>query len=176
MVEPSPRASQVVKSTKKSCGGLHLFAVNPWSLTLICLFPTNWKEAKSLRLQYLAVFLPFLLPPTFFSSSSLPNCCLDWCLSFSPRVSLLFHTDNYHRFCSVLDLPPFLGEPNAPLSLWIPFGSAWLIPKALRWAGGRWPQNNLCILFHPSPQIKMLSCRKPHATLHLCHWQSCCCL
>lgn len=83
---------------------------------------------------------------------------------------------NYHRFCSVLDLPPFLGEPNAPLSLWIPFGSAWLIPKALRWAGGRWPQNNLCILFHPSPQIKMLSCRKPHATLHLCHWQSCCCL
>ena len=28
-IKLSPRASQVVKSTKKSCWGLHLFAVDP---------------------------------------------------------------------------------------------------------------------------------------------------
>lgn len=80
---------------------------------------------------------------------------------------------NYHRFCSVLDLPPLLGEPNAPLSLWIPFGSAWLVPKALGCWGGT--QSNLCTLFHSQPQIKMLSHWKPYATLHSCHSQSCCC-
>lgn len=82
---------------------------------------------------------------------------------------------NYQRFCSVLDLPPFFGGAQRPIlaldSIWVSVAD----PQGIRMGGWGAPQSNLCILFHPSPQIKMLSCRKPHATLHLCHWQRCCC-
>lgn len=83
-VELSPRASQVVKSTRKSCWGLCLFAVDPWSLMLIYLFvsfPLTLKRSQMTQ-AVCSVWLSFPIPTvssSFFSSSFLPNCCVDRC-------------------------------------------------------------------------------------------------
>lgn len=81
---------------------------------------------------------------------------------FSPGVSFSIQI-NCHRFCSVLDLPPFLGEPNTPLaldSIWVSLAGS----QSLR-AGAWGTQSNLHICFPPPSQIKMLSCQKPHVLL-----------
>jgi hypothetical protein len=163
--ELSPKASQAVNSTKRF-GGLYLFAVD--LLVLTCsVFPLTLGECCSpcvcLAFSPPALSLLFLLPKLLPQLSP----------PFSPGVSFFIQI-NCHRFCPVLDLPPFLGEPNTPLaldSIWVSLAGSY----SLR-AGGPWGGAHKAIyIFAFQPHIKMLSCQKPHGLLHLCYWQSCWC-
>lgn len=114
-IELSPRVSQVVKSTKEflgtssvCCGSLILDA------NYHCFFPTN--PEKKPNDSGCSIWLSFIISTplyTFYSFLS-PKILSRLMLVL---LSLLFHADNCHRFSSVLDQPPFLGEPNVPLAL-----------------------------------------------------------
>ena len=77
-IKPTPRASQAVKSTKKSYRGLHPFAVDPWPLMLIHLFVSVLLTLRRSQMTQAVVsgcLFSFLLPSLPFSPKSL----CDWC-------------------------------------------------------------------------------------------------
>lgn len=67
----------------------------------------------------------------------------------------------------MLDLPPFLGEPNTLLaldSIWVSLAVSQSLRAGGRLEGGVTKQFTYLL----SPHIKMLSYQKPYALLHLC--------
>lgn len=132
-----PKASQAVNSTKRF-GGLYLFAVDVFGANLQRL-PTN--PGRVLQPECLA-----FSPPALSLLFLLPRLLPQLSPPFSPGVSFFIQI-NCHRFCPVLDLPPFLGEPSTPLaldSIWVSLAGS----HSLR--GGRGTQSNLHICF-PTP-------------------------
>lgn len=107
-IELSSKASQAVNSTK-SFGGLYLFAVDLFSANLHRRLTNPGRRV----LQPLCLALS---PAALLPCSLLPKLLPQLSQPFSPGVSFFIQI-NCHRFCSVLDLPPFLGEPNTPLAL-----------------------------------------------------------